>query len=641
MMNIPTSTYRIQFTPLFTFADALELVPYLDELGAGCLYASPIFKAKKGQSQLNPELGTADTLDRLFAALRERDMVWLQDFVPNHMAYDYENVMLADVLEAGEQSAYHSFFDVDWNHAYESIRGRLLAPFLGKPYSEALENREIQLAFDGGQFLITYYDLKFPVALKSYSSILTHNFEQLKHELGENSQDYIKLLGVLYVFESFTRDATPDEWSARARFAKQMLSELYAGNQRFRAFLDRNIETFNGQIGDTESFSLLDSLLNRQFYRLAFWKVATEEINYRRFFSINSLISLRMQEPEVFQKTHSLVLRLIREGKIAGLRIDHIDGLCDPAAYIEKLRSAAPEAWLIVEKILAHGERLPPWRAQGTTGYDFANYVNGLFCDSRHERKFTSLYARFTKLQTRFDTVVYGKKRGIVANHMKGDIDNLALALKKVSGRYRQGSDITLYGLKRAIIEVLSHFPVYRTYCNSESCSIQDAAYIRQAVRLSHEAHPALHYELNFLEKFLLLDFDEYTSADEREMWIDFVMKFQQYSGPLMAKGFEDTALYVYNRLLSLNEVGGFPGRFGVTPGEFHAFNQARARDWQHTINASSTHDTKRGEDARARINVLSEMPELWTEKLRTMNTFYIRRSSVGIRRENSTTRRS
>jgi (1->4)-alpha-D-glucan 1-alpha-D-glucosylmutase len=392
-----------------------------------------------------------------------------------------------------------------------------------------------------------------------------------------------------------------------------MLWELYTTNDEIKQSFDENIAQFNGRPGDPESFNALDRLLGQQYYRLSFWKVATEEINYRRFFNINDLISLRIEDARVFDATHILLSRLIRESKITGLRIDHIDGLYDPVAYLKRLREISRNSYMIVEKILSMEERLPAdWPISGTTGYDFTNHVNGLFCRSKNEGKLSDFYARFTGLLIPYGDLVTEKKRLIIGRHMAGDVDRLANLLKRISSTDRFGGDITLYGLKRALVEVLTFFPVYRTYITSESFSAEDRRRIGEIMNRAKEMNPALLHELAFIEKFLLLEHGEHTAEEERAQWVHFIMRLQQLTGPLMAKGFEDTTLYLYNRLLSLNEVGGNPGQFGVSLKSFHQFNDERFYKWPHSLNATSTHDTKRGEDVRARINVLSEIPDEW-----------------------------
>lgn len=627
-MRIPSATYRLQFNPTFGFTKAKEIVQYLFDLGISDVYASPIFKAKKGSlhgydvvdtNQLNPELGSAEDFEELIRASKARGMGWIQDIVPNHMAFDGENSMLMDVLENGQSSEYFDFFDIEWNHPYESIQGRLLAPFLGRLYGESLEEEEIKLQYDRDGFSVRYYELKLPLRPESYASVITHRLNTLREKLGEDHPDFIKLLGILYSIKNMpvSREDVSERYH-QIRFIKRMLWELYRENPDIKRFTDENIEIFNGTKGVAESFNRLDSLLSEQFFRLSFWKVATEEINYRRFFNINDLISLRMEDENVLEQTHGLIIGLAKDGKFTGLRVDHIDGLYDPNGYLGRLRERAGEVYLVVEKILDLEEELPAtWPVQGTTGYDFMNYVNGIFCKTRNARAFSKIYTEFTRFKTSYEDLVCDKKRLIIGKEMAGDVDNLAHLMKRISGRYRHSSDITLYGLKRALVDVLALFPVYRTYISKEAFSKTDQLYITEAVKKAKQRNPGLLYELDFIEKFLLLEFEEYLKEEEKEEWFHFVMKFQQFTGPLMAKGFEDTIFYIYNRLLSLNEVGGSPDKFGIAMKEFHGFNQKRAHFWPHSMNATSTHDTKRGEDVRARINILSEVPKEWENSIK------------------------
>ena len=382
--------------------------------------------------------------------------------------------------------------------------------------------------------------------------------------------------------------------------------------------MDENITLLNGQKGEIESFNNLDDILSEQSFRLSFWKVAAEEINYRRFFTINELISLKVEDEAVFHDTHQLIFRLIEKGKCDGLRIDHIDGLCDPTMYLERIRKQADHIYLIVEKILDFNEKLPSfWPVQGTTGYDFLNYVNGLFCNKINRNEFARIYYKFTGLRTSYDNLVSEKKRLIIGKHMAGNIDNLAQLMKNIAGKERYGRDITLYGLKRALVEFMAFFPVYRSYINEHMFSESDKHYIQKAIQDARHHNPDLLYELHFIDKFFAPDFADHLSEEGKKQLLHFIMRVQQFTGPLMAKGFEDTVLYIYNKLVSLNEVGGNPHRFGVTDEEFHAFQAQRAAHFPHSLNTTSTHDTKRGEDVRARIHVLSEIPKEWNNNLR------------------------
>jgi (1->4)-alpha-D-glucan 1-alpha-D-glucosylmutase len=627
-MNRPTATYRIQFNPAFGFRDAEDIVPYLAELGITDLYASPIFKAEKGSlhgydvvdpNAINSELGTRADLDRLSEALHGRQIGWIQDIVPNHMAYSYENQILRDVLENGEASPYFHFFDIDWDHPDAGMKGRLLAPFLGRFYGVSLEDGEISLTYDTDGLSICYFNRRFPLRIDSYDPVFSYNLAQLKAQLGENHPHFIQFLGLLDVLKTISSSGEAEERTGQIRFIKRLLWEFYSNHSEIRRFVDSNIRTFNGIPGEAESFNLLDELLGRQLFRLAFWKVGAEEINYRRFFNINGLISLRVEDEDVFDHTHQLVMEMLEKGIFSGLRVDHVDGLYDPAAYLRRLRGKIPQAYLIVEKILAMDETVSgTWSVQGTTGYDFLNYVNGLFCDRANTKKFSTLYANLTGSKHSYGHLLRETRRLIIRNDMAGDVANLAYRARNISGRDRHGSDLTLYGLHRALTELLAGFPVYRTYTHQSIVSDEDTQFIRQAVERARTDNPGLLHELAFLERFLLLDFPGYLSDEERAQWIQFTMRFQQHTGALMAKGFEDTMLYVYNRLLALNEVGSNPGRFGCSVAQFHVFNGKRCKTWPHTLSATATHDTKRGEDVRARMNVLSEIPTEWKKNVRS-----------------------
>jgi len=626
-MRIPVATYRLQFNPEFDFRKAREKLPYLLELGITDIYASPVFRARKGSphgydvvdmNQLNPDLGSTKDFERLISQVKKYHMGWIQDIVPNHMAFDGENQMLMDVLENGKYSEYYDFFDIEWNHFYESLADRVLAPFLGRHYSESLESNEIKLRYGENGFFINYYSLNLPIKIESYAGILMHRLPLLRKKLGDDNPDLTNFQGILYSLN--TLSTSLEERLGRysqIQFIKRMFWDLYNSSSEIQEFIRSNIEIFNGEKASKEGVNLLDTLLSQQLFRLSFWKVATEELNYRRFFNINGLISLRMENQRAFNGTHSLVMNLLKEKKISGLRIDHIDGLYDPSGYLKTLRERAKDVYLVVEKILGPDEDLPSlWATQGTTGYDFLNYVNGLFLKEENGRLFNKLYYNFTGFKTSYDVLLYEKKKLIIEKDMTGDVDNIAHLLKRISGKNRYGNDMTLYGLRKAIVEILAYFPVYRTYVRGDYYSEADRRYITEAVGKARDANPALVYELNFIELFLLMESGD-LPEEERDEWIHFIMRFQQLTGPLMAKGFEDTTLYVYNRLLSLNDVGGSPDRFGTSLTEFHEYSIRRSRRQPYSMNATSTHDSKRGEDIRARLNVLSEIPELWESHLK------------------------
>ncbi|MBE9077435.1 malto-oligosyltrehalose synthase [Romeria aff. gracilis LEGE 07310] len=626
-MRIPIATYRLQFNPDFGFQEAKQIASYLDALGISDIYASPIFKARSGsrhgydvvdQNQLNPELGDRGEFDALISDLHERGMGWLQDIVPNHMAYDGQNQYLMDVLEHGPHSQYFDYFDIEWEHS-DDIQGKLLAPMLGDFYDRCLERGEIQISYDKDGLKVNYYALQFPLRIESYAQFLTHDLHWLRRRLGRQHPDYIKLLGILYLLKDTFPEMALQQRKDQSAFVKQMLWELYQDNQEVKAFIDQNIETFNGQPGKPGSFTLLDSLLLEQFYRLSFWKVGAEELNYRRFFTVNELICLKIDSPKVLKNTHKLIFQLVDSGAFDGLRIDHIDGLYDPTVYLKRLRERKEDLYIVIEKILEFNEELPSyWPVQGTSGYEFLNYVNGVFCQQQNRKPFSQFYRRFSGVTTPYEQLFLEKKQLIADTNLVGDIDNLARFLKKVASQYRYGRDLTASGLKTAIQEVLVTFPIYCTYINQRGVAQRDLKYIRTAIQAARKRIPQLLNELNLIERFLLLEYEDSLPEDERAEWLHFVMRLQQFTGPLMAKGVEDTLFYVYNRFISLNEVGGSPEHFGLSLMDFHEYNQRQYENWPYTLNATSTHDTKRSEDVRARLNAISELPAEWRSQVKT-----------------------
>ncbi len=625
-MHIPTSTYRIQFHSEFNFNKAKEIITYLADLGIGDLYASPIFKASKGSTHgydvvdptiLNPELGTESDFNDLITQIHQQQMGWLQDIVPNHMAYDSQNLWLMDVLENGKDSEFFDFFDIHWNQAYEEMDGRVLAPMLGDFYANCLERGEIKLDYQEKNLLIDYFGLKLPLKIESYITFITHKLGVLAREIGRQHPDFIKFLGILYLLKNIPEETKGKERLDQINFVKSLLWETYTENSNVKQFIQNNLKEFNGEVGHPESFDLLDKLLHQQFYRLSFWKVGAEEINYRRFFTVNELISVKVEELKVFKKTHELISSLVTENKFTGVRIDHIDGLYDPAQYLARLREILGEAYITVEKILELNEDLPPnWQIKGTSGYEFLNYVNGIFCCSKNEPEFSKIYSSFTGLNYNYEDLVYEKKGLILEKNLAGDLENLVQILKRIASHTREGSDFTIYGLRKALFEVLVLFPVYRTYVDENGISDTDEKYVIQTIKAAKKKVPLLINELDFIQKILLLEYEDFRSKTQREEWLHFVMRSQQLTGPLMAKGVEDTLLYVYNRLLSLNEVGGNPSHFGIELDLFHQFNQEKVKNWQHGMNTTATHDTKRGEDVRTRLNVLSEIPQEWSQQV-------------------------
>ncbi len=638
-VRVPLTTYRLQFHGRFRFEHARALVPYLDALGVTGLYASPLLKARKGSShgydvtdptRLNPELGTEGEFDALVEALRGRRMGLLLDIVPNHMSASSENRWWMDVLENGAGSPFAPFFDIDWHSPKKALEKKVLLPILGGPYGRVLENRELVLRLEMGGFFVHYHGGKLPLALKSYGRILAHRLEVLEENYGPEHPSFRELWDVISDIEHLPAPADPAKAGERLQAEEEVREKIhrfYRDRAEIRAHIDETLRIYRGTKGDPASFDLLDNLLMEQSYWLSFWRLANEEINYRRFFAISDLISVRVEDPKVFEASHALVLRLVREGKATGLRVDHIDGLYDPMGYLAQLRSRlAPEKgkrsaspfYVVVEKILAEGEDLPAeWPVQGTTGYDFLNLVNGVFVSAVGARALGETYARFLGETQVFETLVYEKKKMIMETLFSGEMHSLGQHLGRLAEQDRYGRDLPRKELQQALVEVTACFPVYRTYIRGFDISARDRRYLgralREATRRGAEASAPV---FDFLRRVLLLEGPAFAAGEQSGEWLRFIMRWQQFTGPIMAKGFEDTALYVYNRLTSQNEVGGHPSGLGVPVSAFHKRAGGVAARWPHTMNATTTHDTKRSEDVRARINVLSELPEEWEKRL-------------------------
>jgi (1->4)-alpha-D-glucan 1-alpha-D-glucosylmutase len=635
-MKIPLATYRLQFQPEFGFDSAVDIVDYLYELGISDIYASPVFAARKGSrhgydcvdpNALNTELGSQQSWDRLAARLKALNMGWLQDIVPNHMAFHAGNRMLADVLENGPVSVFHDFFDICWSHASRNLQGKLMAPFLGDRYSRCLKSGQIRLVYEEDGFAVAYGDLKFPLRAETWLLLLDRKPRIVEQRLGTEDPARLLWVDTLDLLESLAVQVDPAARNDHIRAVKQNLWGLYRDQAVVREYIDESLTVFNGNPGDIDSYQALDRLLSRQLFRLCFWKTANEEINYRRFFDINELIALRQEDQAVFDHTHQLLLRLAAQKVVTGVRIDHVDGLADPGQYLRRLRRrTGEETYMLVEKILAPEEHLPSdWPVQGTTGYDFAYRLNALFVDHTHAASFSRIYARFSGLNDPFEEIVVNAKKDILTLRLNGDLDNLARRFKAVSALMRFADTMTLNRLKAALSQVLAVLPVYRTYIDGDRIREADRNIIRTVVAAAIERQPDLRFELDFIRNQLL----EKLPAESREEDLELneqrlqaVRAFQQLSAALMAKGFEDTAFYRYHRLISLNEVGGEPGRFGCSVRQFHDFIRHRAGHQPHAMNSTATHDAKRGEDVRARLNVLSEIPEEWEYRLEAWHTF-------------------
>jgi (1->4)-alpha-D-glucan 1-alpha-D-glucosylmutase len=673
--RLPDATYRLQFHRGFRFPDATRIIPYLSDLGITHVYSSPYLKALTGSvhgydvvdhSQLNPELGTEADFDAFVQALEAHGMRHILDFVPNHMGVaGNDNAWWMDVLENGPSSPYAAFFDIDWMPLKPDLANKVLLPILGDQFGNVLESGQLSLSYGEGEFRIGYFDRRFPVAPCSIRLILQHRIEELEQVLGTESPQLMEYQSILTAIRNLPPRTETDrekinEGRREKEVIKRRLSELTAASAEVGRFIEENVTLFNGRPGHPRSFDLLDELLQDQAYRLADWRVATDEINYRRFFDVNDLAAVCMESPPVFEEAHRFVFQLIDQGKLHGLRIDHADGLYDPTAYLRDLEryrfsqlcraedaghlssetdddAAEVEArllarfdqclrsapavppllplYVIVEKILESGEELPPhWPIHGTTGYEFLATVNGLFVDPANGTALEKIYERFVHGVLKFPEQVYEGKKLIVRASMSSEVTLLGHQLDRLSERNRASRDFTLSSLTFAIREIIASFPVYRTYITPEGGVLERARrYVEAAVARAKRRNPAFSSSLfDFVRDLLLLRSPENASDEDRLAQQRFVGRFQQVTGPVTAKGVEDTAYYRYHRLISLNEVGGNPELFGTSVESFHRQNQRRVGQRAHALLATSTHDTKRSEDVRARINVLSEIPQEW-----------------------------
>lgn len=641
-VRVPAATYRLQFNRQFTFGDATALVSYLDALGITDCYASPLLAARPGSlhgydvtdhSRLNPEVGTEEEFRAFTAELRRRNMGLVLDVVPNHMCIAHpSNTWWWDVLENGPSSPYAKYFDIEWRPPKEELADRVLLPILGDQFGRVLENGQIQLRYAAGTFWVEVYDLRLPAAPRSWTIILAPVLDRLRARLGEEHEHVLELESILTAIRHLPpRNATAEdqirERQREKEVIKRRLDELVQASGAAREALEEELREINGRPGEPRSFDRLEALLEQQAYRLSFWRVAADEINYRRFFDINELAALRVEDPEVFEAVHRLVFRLVAEGAVTGLRVDHPDGLFEPAGYFRRLQDACRQArnaakadrrpfYIVAEKIVIGDEELrPDWAIEGTTGYGFLNCLNGLFVDSANQAAIGRLYTSLTGWRRPYLDLVYECKRLVLHVALSSELNVLARQLDKISEQHRWSRDFTLENLRDALRELIACFPIYRTYIGSgdEQPSTEDARHIQAALASAKTRNPALSASVfDFLESVLLLRHPEGLSEEQRAERRLFVMRLQQFTAPVMAKGLEDTAFYRYLPLASLNEVGGDPQRFGVSPGFFHAKNRIRLAQWPNAMVATTTHDAKRSEDVRARLNVLSEIPADW-----------------------------
>ena len=651
--NIPRATYRLQLNRAFTFVQATAIVPYLAHLGISHCYISPFLKARPGSmhgydivdhNSLNPEIGTPEEFDRFVKVLHDQGMGLIVDIVPNHMGVmGSDNAWWLDVLENGESSVYACFFDIDWHPLKEELHGKVLVPVLHDHYGAVLESGELKLAFraERGEFDVCYRDHRFPVDPREYPRILQTCADSPAAQLGEQNPDLLEFQSLITAFSHLParQETVSDRIAERNRdkeIHKRRLAALCERSPEIAACVNAAVDSINGTPQNAASFEQLHELIKAQTFRLANWRVASDDINYRRFFDTNDLAAICMENEIVFEATHRLIMDFVAQGKVDGLRVDHPDGLYDPAQYFERLKRAIAEAtqrseatdsgsrYVVIEKILTGSEKLPAaWPVCGTTGYDFSNLVNGLYIDSAAAARFERIYRNFTGNEAAFDDIAYRCRRLIVRVALASELNVLASQLTRIALSKRTTCDFTLNSLRDALMETVANFPVYRTYISNSGISDSDAEYIRRAIALAKWRSPAADTSVfDFVSEVLLTRIAEGQDIAYRKAVIGFAMKFQQFTSPVMAKGLEDTAFYRYNRLVSVNDVGADLRRFGVASADFHEANRQRLQDWPHTMLATSTHDSKRSEDVRARIDVLSETSGLWRLRIRDWRRF-------------------
>jgi (1->4)-alpha-D-glucan 1-alpha-D-glucosylmutase len=634
--HIPLATYRVQLHKDFTFADATALIPYLAELGISHIYCSPYLRARSGSRHgydiidhlsLNPEIGTQKDYDAFVDTLHAYGMKQILDVVPNHMGVmGADNQWWQDVLEHGRASPYAQSFDIDWEAPSADLQNRLLLPVLGDHYGKVLNSGQLELRFENerGSFAVYYFQHRFPIDPRLYPRLL----EPALRDKANGRAVAEKLSALIDQFAALPeRDAPPGQCtsgrSARANVCKQQLAQLVEAEPSIGQAIARALSTYRGTPDQSGSYDALHDLLEAQAYRLAYWRVASDEINYRRFFDINDLAALRMEDAATFERTHRLIFDLIGRGAVDGLRIDHPDGLYDPASYLANLQQGAGERgstplYVQIEKIIAPFESIPEsWPVYGTTGYRFANLVGGLFVDTSQRNRFTRVYQHFIGDASSFEEIASRSKRLVLRTTMASELTMLATRLLRIARADRSTRDYTLNTLRLALSEVIAAFPVYRTYIR-DSPSPEDRRYIEWAVSRARRQSQAADLTIfDFVKSALLCELGGPARPALQDEVRRFAGKFQQITPPVTAKGVEDTAFYIYNRLVSLNEVGGDPAGFGVAVSAFHGASADRAEKWPYTMLATSTHDSKRSEDVRCRISVLSESPAAWRLLLR------------------------
>lgn len=622
MKRTPSSTYRLQLHEAFTFDDAAGIADYLKSLGISHVYSSPYLQAVSGSKHgydvvdhqsLNRDLGGEDAHRRFCQRLGELGMGQVLDIVPNHMAVGPQNLYWWDVLENGPSSRYAGWFDIDWHSTEVKLQNKILIPVLGDQYGRILSAKQIKLVHTKDAFQIHYMDNLFPVAPRSLDLLLSKAAEYARNDL------------LSFIADSFSQlpspeSADPEVASARHRDKSviyDLLNRLSREEPDVNVAIERAVEELNRDI------DALDNFLNRQHYRLAYWRTADQELGYRRFFDINTLIGLRVERAYVFEATHRRILEWIEHGVLDGVRVDHPDGLRDPQQYFDRLRKKAPDAWIIGEKILEPGETLRhDWPIEGTSGYDFLNVCNNLLVDAEGLKELTGIYSEFTRESTNFEAIAHDKKLNVQQEALGSDVNRLTSLFVEICESNRDRRDYTRAEIRRAIREVAACFSVYRTYVAPDRDQIEDEDRIQiesavvKAKEYRQDLDPGL---LDFIGDVLAL-------RVRGPMEAEFVLRFQQFTSPVMAKGVEDTAFYCFNRMIGMNEVGGSPAGDGMTIEEFHAYCARMQWDRPFTMKTLSTHDTKRSEDLRARLAVITEIPSQWktlVNRLSRMNASF------------------
>ncbi len=605
MVFNPVSTYRIQFSKNFTFTDLKKVIPYLSKLGIRTIYASPVFRAVPGSEHgyditsplaLNPEIGTVDQFAEIGMILTESGMGWIQDIVPNHMAYSIHNPWIADILEKGVKSQYSEFYDIDWNHPDNNLNRKLMLPFLGRSFTETIAAGELTVAWNGNRFVLKYSENEYPLNFASYLAILDKSAKGMLPD------------GLIRPVSIFNQALDHPEAGDEGR---KILSDVYLRDQSVRDYVDKSLKTMN------RSAELLIELVKIQYYLPVYWKYSEQVLNYRRFFTINEMICLRMEQEHVFDAYHSFIGELCKNNLVQGLRVDHIDGLHDPGTYLERLRYlAGKDKHIVVEKILEKDEHLErSWPVNGETGYHFLALANNLFTNEKTRQAFEKSYRLWNNDQSgNFNEVMYQKKQFILYHRMAGDLDNLCRFFMDLD---LAGSKLfTSHKIKEAIGEFLLNCPVYRIYNAPGSFTSRQKAGIIRIFDQAMVKTPGLIHELLMLKTVFLQS--KNNSKDKIKEAASFFRRCMQYTGPLMAKGGEDTAFYTFNRFIAHNEVGDSPSYFGISGEDFHDEMSWQQNHYPLSLNTTSTHDTKRGEDARARLAVLSDMHKSWIEHVQS-----------------------